>query len=162
LEEALGEGTFREDLYYRINVFPIVLPPLRERRDDIPDLVSHFLRKYGVSKSQIEPEALACLMKYDWPGNVRELENVLERTLIMVGGGVVRKEDLPPQVSLATGISQDFDILGQGLRLEEVEKSLILSALRKSKGNKTKAAELLGVTRRRLYSMIQRLGVGRN
>ncbi|MBC7187881.1 MAG: sigma-54-dependent Fis family transcriptional regulator [Calditrichaeota bacterium] len=159
LEEALHAGTFREDLYYRINVFPIVLPPLRERREDIPELVNHFLRKYGGPKAAIEPDALAALMHYTWPGNVRELENVVERTVIMTGGGVITRADLPAHIVYSAAPSSPVEIPAAGLSLEEVERSLIVKALDKAGGNKTEAARLLGVTRRRLYSMMERLGV---
>ncbi|MDZ7270258.1 MAG: sigma-54 dependent transcriptional regulator [candidate division KSB1 bacterium] len=159
LEEALRVGTFREDLYYRINVFPIVLPPLRERRDDIPELVNHFLKKHGGAKAAIEPDALAALMKYNWPGNVRELENVVERALIMAGGGVITRADLPAHVVYNAQSPQPIEIPEEGLRIEEVERSLILKALDRAGGNKTEAARLLGVTRRRLYSMMERLGL---
>jgi DNA-binding NtrC family response regulator len=159
LEEALHAGTFREDLYYRINVFPIVLPPLRERREDIPELINHFLRKYGGPKAAIEPDALVALMHYAWPGNVRELENVVERTVIMTGGGVITRADLPAHIVHSTAPSSPVEIPHEGLALEEVERHLIVRALDKAGGNKTEAARLLGVTRRRLYSMMERLGV---
>ena len=159
LEGALRAGTFREDLYYRINVFPIVLPPLRERREDIPDLVNHFLKKYGGAKAAIDPDALAALMRYNWPGNVRELENVVERAVIMTGGGVITRADLPTHIVFSTEASLPVDIPAAGLSLEEMERSLIVKALDKARGNKTEAARLLGVTRRRLYSMMERLGV---
>jgi len=156
LEEAKQSGTFREDLYYRINVFPILLPPLRERRDDIPDLVAHFLEKHGNSKVQIEPEALAVLMKYQYPGNVRELENIIERALIMSGGGVLRTDDFPIHITSGVDVIPGGEIPAQELHLEIVEKNLIIKALYKSHGNKTEAAKLLGVTRRKLYSMMER------
>ncbi len=161
LEEALRAGTFREDLYYRLNVFPIVIPPLRERRDDIPDLVNHFLKKHGGPKAAIEPEALAALMRYNWPGNVRELENIVERAIIMAGGGVITRADLPAHVLYSAQGPFPTEVPHEGLRLEEVERSLIVKALDKAGGNKTEAARLLGVTRRRLYSMMERLGLAR-
>ncbi len=159
LEQALRDGSFREDLYYRINVFPIVLPPLCERRDDIPDLVAHFLKKHGGTKAQIEPEALALLFKYQWPGNVRELENVLERAVIMSGGGVLSAADLPTHISSGIEVMGETVDAPQELELEKVEKNLIRTALAKTGGNKTEAAKLMGVTRRRLYSMMERLGL---
>ena len=165
LEAALQDGSFREDLYYRINVFPIYLPPLRERKEDIPDLVAHFLKRFGREEDAIEPGALELLINYRWPGNVRELENVIERALIMSTTGVIREQDLPPHVrqlatSGATPVSTTFDIPSEGLSLEQVERDLIRSALNKAGGNKSKAAKLLGITRRRLYSMMERLGAG--
>jgi transcriptional regulator with PAS, ATPase and Fis domain len=160
LEEALKEGHFREDLYYRINVFPVYLPPLRDRKEDIPDLVSHFLKKFGKEENAIEGPALELLMKYRWPGNVRELENVVERALIMSGKGVIREQDLPQHlrnVFLAGG-SSSIEIPNEGISLEDVEKNLIKEALNKTGGNKSRAAKLLGITRRKLYSMMERLG----
>ncbi|MFQ6113298.1 MAG: sigma-54-dependent transcriptional regulator [bacterium] len=160
LEEALKSGSFREDLYYRINVFPIYLPPLRERKEDIPALVSHFLKKFGEQENAIEGPALEPLMRYHWPGNVRELENVVERALIMSGTGVVREQDLPQHirsVSVSRGRTS-IEIPDEGVSLEVVEQNLIKNALDKAGGNKTKAAKLLGITRRKLYSMMERLG----
>lgn len=159
LEKAMREGSFREDLYYRISVFPIYLPPLRERKEDIPALVEHFLKKYGGAESHIEGQALDRLMKYPWPGNVRELENVIERALILCGGGVITEKELPPHLLNYT--PSEPDILEEVLPLEEVERRLIYKALERAKGNKSQAAKLLGITRRRLYSMLERLGKDR-
>ena len=158
LEEALKDGTFRDDLYYRINVFPILVPPLRERQPDIPELVSHFLKKYGSNHDSIDTKALKHLMNYHWPGNVRELENIIERALIMAGEKKISVEDLPPQIFLGECSSFALEIPDEGLSLEAVEIGLIHNALTKAKGNKSKAAKLLGITRRRLYSMLERLG----
>lgn len=160
LEAALADNTFRDDLYYRINVFPITLPALRDRKEDIPDLVAHFLKKFGKDAEAIESRALDILMTYRWPGNVRELENIIERSLIMSTTGVIREEDLPPHLrSLPrSGGSTSIEIPDEGLSLEEVEVNLIKNALNKAAGNKSKAAKLLGITRRKLYSMMERLG----
>jgi two-component system NtrC family response regulator len=160
LEEALKNKTFREDLYYRINVFPISLPPLREHKEDIPDLVAHFLKKFGRDEGAIDGKALNILMKYLWPGNVRELENLVERALIMSSTGEIREQDLPPHIRNLPSPSGGawLDIPSDGLSLEEVEKNLIKNALTKAGGNKSKAAKLLGITRRKLYSMMERLG----
>ncbi|MFQ5822425.1 MAG: sigma-54-dependent transcriptional regulator [bacterium] len=160
LEDALKEGTFREDLYYRINVFPIFLPPLRERKEDISDLTFHFLKKFGKDENAIESTALEMLMKYRWPGNVRELENVVERALIMSSTGVIREEDLPPHIRNVPTLwgTTSIEIPNEGISLEDVEKNLIKDALNKVGGNKSKAAKLLGITRRKLYSMMERFG----
>jgi len=158
LEEAIKSGTFREDLYYRINVFPIHLPPLRKRREDIPELVEHFIRKFAGKDHPIEPLAMEQLMLYSWPGNVRELENVIERSLIMAGSRPISMEDLPPQFHVRTKLPTQFDIPESGINLEEMEKKLVHRAIEKAKGNKSKAAKLLGITRRKLYSMLERLG----
>jgi len=160
LEEALKDNSFREDLYYRINVFPITLPTLRERKEDIPDLVAHFLNKLGKKEDAIEGNALELLTKYRWQGNVRELENVIERSLIMSNTDKITDQDLPPHVKNvpSLGASGPFEIPDDGLSLEEVEKKLINNALNKAGGNKSKAAKFLGITRRKLYSMMERLG----
>jgi len=157
----LRDKSFREDLYYRINVFPITLPPLRERKEDIPELVAHFLHKLGRKQDAIAAPALNKLMQYAWPGNVRELENVVERALIMSGSGSIDEEDLPPHVreSVTGGSGTALEIPDGGLSLEQVEVDLIRNALAKAGRNKSQAAKLLGITRRKLYSMMERLGV---
>ncbi|MEE4311558.1 MAG: sigma-54 dependent transcriptional regulator [candidate division KSB1 bacterium] len=158
LEEAMKNGAFRNDLYYRINVFPIFIPPLRERKDDIPDLILHFLTRNNAAADKINPAALKQLMKYNWHGNVRELENVVERSLILAGEEVVTPDYLPVHIR-GEGVYDDslaFEIPDEGLSIEEVEKNLIHKALHKAGGNKSKAAKLLGITRRRLYSMMER------
>lgn len=158
LEELLRSGVFREDLYYRINVFPITLPPLRERKDDIPALVEHFLKKHAFDLKKIDKTALKILLNYNWPGNVRELENIIERALILAGENAVSTRELPPHLYVNDSASLPLEIPDDGISLEELEKSLINKALAKAHGNKSKAAKLLGITRRKLYSMIERLG----
>ncbi|MFQ5648684.1 MAG: sigma-54-dependent transcriptional regulator [bacterium] len=161
LEQMLQEKTFREDLYYRINVFPITLPPLRTRKEDIPDLVCHCLRKLGRDENAISSAALEQLMKYGWPGNVRELENIVERSMIMSSTDTIDEEDLPPHVKNLPMASSNTTLSfpDEGLSLVQVEKDLLQNALNKAGGNKSKAAKLLGITRRKLYSMMERLGV---
>ena len=161
LEARLQEGKFRQDLYYRINVFPIFLPPLRERKEDIPELVRFFLRKHGAAEREVQPALLVRLMEYDWPGNVRELESTVERMLILAGDGPLTVDVLPPGFGARqTGRAEtEFDIPDEGLSIEEVERRLIRRAIEKAPGNKSRAAQLLGITRRRLYSMMERLGV---
>ncbi len=157
LEDMIKEGTFREDLYYRINVFPISLPPLRRRSEDIPALVNHFLEK-NKPGSGIEKDALEKLRMYHWPGNVRELENVIERSLIMAGDRPITIEDLPPYLRDEKKPPTLFEIPDEGINLEDVEKKLIQRAIEKAGGNKSRAAKLLGITRRKLYSMMERFG----
>lgn len=161
LEEMLRDNAFREDLYYRINVFPITLPPLRDRKEDIPNLVGHFLKKLGRVEGDIDSLSLNQLLKYHWPGNVRELENVIERALIMSGTGKITLDDLAPHVKNlpASPGSASLEIPDEGLSLEQVEIDLIKNALTKTNGNKSRAAKLLGITRRKLYSMMERLDV---
>ena len=156
LEAMIEEGTFRSDLYYRINIFPLRLPPLRERKEDIPELVEHFLGKLG--EKSITAQAKKRLMEYDWPGNIRELMNVVERAAI-IAETTLDTEHLPSFLMIGRNQGGMIEISDNGISLDDLEKHLILSALEKSKGNKTKAAHLLGITRRRLYSMIERFGL---
>jgi DNA-binding NtrC family response regulator len=156
LEQMIEENKFRSDLFYRINIFPIILPTLRERKEDIPELIQHFLGKYG--NKAITNNAKKILMEYDWPGNVRELVNILERASI-VADVTIDTEHLPLNIAGKGYIQNLYDIPDEGINLEEVEKNLILAAIKKANGKKTKAAELLGITRRKLYSMIERFGL---
>lgn len=156
LEREVREGRFREDLFYRLNVFPIELPPLRERKEDIPLLVEHFLRQRNRPPDVVSPEAMEALLAYDWPGNVRELENVIERALILAGEGRITPDLLPfgrPKPGAKV------ELPDEGVNLEEVERELITQALEKAGWNKAKAAKLLGITRRRLYSRMEALGI---
>jgi len=166
LKEMVAEGAFREDLYYRLEVIPLVLPPLRERREDIPLLVEHFLlkkcREMNVPLRRLTPEALELLRKYPWPGNVRELENVIERTVVLGDGVTIGASDLP----LGAGeraCEGEVDEVGGGVmlneRLEGLEKKLITEAMGKARGVKTKAAELLGIKTSALYYKLDKYGV---
>lgn len=154
LEEMMKKGSFREDLYYRLNVISITIPPLRERKEDIPLLAQHFLTKYtalhGKRVRSISPYVMDRLSRYEWPGNVRELENAMERAIILSSGETILFEDLPPylQPSLSREKSSSS--------LEEVEKKLILDTLRAVKGNQTRAAELLGIHRNTLRRKLKR------
>ena len=162
LEEAVSEGTFREDLYYRLNVVTISLPPLRERRQDIPALVQHFLNRSGQHRS-ITPGALALLCDYHWPGNVRELENAIERALVLAKNGVITESEieLRSRQTLTSTPWTDLVPLDQGWKpsVEALEKSLLERALRHAEGNKAKAAELLGIHRRLLYDKMREYGL---
>ncbi len=161
LEQAVREGRFREDLYYRLNVIPIVLPPLRERRTDIPLLVEHFLKKYGGSRARtVGDKALKALVAYDWPGNVRELESALERSLLLAEGDEILPQDLPAAVRSGLAIPRGplaLDIPDSGLDLEALEKSLVLKALEKTEGNVSRAARLLGLSRRTLQYRLEKI-----
>jgi len=161
LEKAVREGHFREDLYYRLNVIPIVLPPLRERRTDIPLLVEHFVRKYAGSRPRsVNPKALNVLVEYDWPGNVRELESVIERSLLLAEGDEIQPEDLPAAVRARISVRRiplALDIPDSGIDLDEVERSLVLRALEKTDGNVSRAARLLGLTRRTLQYRLEKI-----
>jgi DNA-binding NtrC family response regulator len=161
LERSVRDGRFREDLYYRLNVIPIVLPPLRERRTDIPLLVEHFLAKYaGGRPRRITDRALKALVEYDWPGNVRELESVIERALLLGEEDEVVPEDLP--ASVRAGISGPrgpfaLEIPDSGIDLDGLERSLVLKALEKAEGNVSRAARLLGLTRRTLQYRLEKI-----
>ncbi|GAB4367578.1 MAG: sigma-54 dependent transcriptional regulator [Calditrichia bacterium] len=156
LEKMIEAGQFRQDLFYRLNVFPIYIPPLREHKEDIPELVNHFLKQTQLVG--IDREALKILIQYDWPGNVRELQNVIERASILAESVIV-PADLPPLKSFSEERLFGFELPDANFNLDEFEKNLIIQALKKANGNKTQAAGLLGITRRRLYSMMQRFGI---
>lgn len=155
LETEIEAGGFREDLFYRLNVFPIVLPPLRERKDDIRDISTHFLAQWGRSAEHLGEAALVKLMSYHWPGNIRELRNVLERAIILCPEGVIGADD----VLLGEGPAPEAAAApetGGTLNLADVEKQVILQALERAGGNKSEAARLLGITRRTLYGRLER------
>lgn len=160
MDEAIKKGQFREDLFYRLNVIHIHLPPLRERKEDIPLLAGHFLQKFGhtYQVNKISPEAMDLLCKYHWPGNIRELQNVIERSTIICRDNEIRPEHLPRDIYTAPKSTSDMivEFPEQGLSLEELEKELILKALEKSGGNQTKAAQLLGITRSALLYRSQK------
>ncbi|HEX8440299.1 sigma-54 interaction domain-containing protein, partial [Archangium sp.] len=162
LAEAVREGRFREDFYYRLNVFSIEVPPLRERREDIVPMARAFLSRRGLPVSKLSKEAEARLTGHAWPGNVRELENALERSLILSGEGDIQAEHVGPGgPSLSRGGGKAVraaDVLGEGFNLDAFERELLYAALERAGGNKTAAAKLLGITRRRLYSRLQSLG----
>jgi len=156
LRDLVSEGGFRDDLFYRLNVFPIVLPPLRERSEDVPHLAGHFMAGFG--GGEIAPEAMTILQGYRWPGNVRELENVIERASILAGPGeevttalIAHLQEAPVFPDGVTGVT----IPEGGVDIEELEKQHILEAIRQAGGNKSEAARLLHMTRRRLYSRMQ-------
>jgi DNA-binding NtrC family response regulator len=161
LERAVREGRFREDLFYRLNVITIALPPLRERRTDIPLLVEHFLKKYAqVRTVEIPERTLEILMAYDWPGNVRELESVIERALVLGEGAHIEPDDLPAGIRTrvrAAAAGLDIDIPEAGIDLVGVERALILKALSKADGNVSRAARLLGVSRRTLQYRLDKI-----
>lgn len=180
LKEMVADGTFREDLYYRLEVIPLHLPPLRERKQDIPLLVQHFLvkksREINVAPRLITPAALQILCEYPWPGNVRELENIIERTIVLSDGETIGPADLPfdgaVQDSAAnTAVGADdtgtaIDAQGAGSaahltdRLENLERELISRAMQQARGVKTQAAEILGIKTSALYYKLEKYGVG--
>jgi two-component system response regulator AtoC len=169
LAERMKQNLFREDLYYRLNVVPIVIPPLRERKEDIPHLIQHFLAKYrqelGKEVAYVSKQAIDKLIQYDWPGNVRQLENVMERALVMASGPAILPEHIetyllpsPP----GQGVHQPRNSYeGRTLReiLQEVEREVILHTLKKMNGNKQKTAQVLGMSRRALLYKIEAYGL---
>jgi len=158
LEEMIQQGKFREDLYYRLNVFPIRLVALRERREDIPPLVEHFLLLQERALADLTPDALEYLRVYDFPGNIRELQNLIERACILAGAdGKIERQHFPLERSRPAG--DPSDLLSLGMSLEQIENRLIREALERSQGNKTKAAGLLGISRRALYSRMESHGI---
>lgn len=162
LQQLIAEGRFREDLYYRLNVVPITLPPLRQRQGDIPLLVAHFLEKYNAGRKSFAPEATRMLVDYPWPGNIRELENTIERIVILASGDEIDVEDLPAEVragSVSTAGKPLFLLPEEGCDLEEVELDLMRQALDRSGGNPGRAAKLVGLTARTFEARMQRLGL---
>jgi two-component system response regulator AtoC len=164
LPKAIAAGAFREDLFYRLHVVTLHLPPLRERRQDVPALVDHFLRIHAGRRDRgpiaIDPAAQAALLAHDWPGNVRELENVIERAVVFAKHDVVTVDDLPPEVRRATaapaapaGPKAPTEPLKT---LEEVERLHVLRVLEAVGGNRDEAAAILGISRRTLTRMAQR------
>ena len=166
LRRALEEGTFREDLYYRLNVLPINIPSLRERRDDIPYLADHFIRKHaaelGAAELEMSVDATEKLMAYHWPGNVRELENVIERSLVLANGGRLEaadiRLDMAPRSRAAAG-GGDTLFLPDGMTLDQYEETIIREAMRRAQGNKSQAARLLGLTRNALRYRLGQMGM---
>lgn len=159
LEELIEKGEFREDLYYRINVFPIYIPSLRERVNDIPGLADHFISKFNRSQhkkiKRISSSAIDMLMVYHWPGNIRELENCIERACILCTGDVIRANNLPP--TLQTSISSKTSSIGVlETIMGKVEKQLLMETLLSSKGNLVKSAEVLGITERMMGIRIKK------
>ena len=155
LEELVKQGKFREDLFYRLNVVRIEVPPLRERKDDIPLLIAHFLKEFeaeakdlGKTITGVDSRARSALYKYDWPGNIRELRNCIESAVVMCSGGEITLDDLPPTISKAT--AAENITIPAGSTLEEAEKIVIEQTLAANKGNKSKTAELLGIGRKTL------------
>jgi transcriptional regulator with PAS, ATPase and Fis domain len=170
LASEVEKGRFREDLFYRLQVIPIVVPPLRERRSDIPILVQHFLEKHNQQRAglpcRIADDAMVHLWEYDWPGNVRELENLIERMVILNDDGIIRVESLPPNIRSFISdkkiprptLTEEGIDLNQAV--EEFEYRLIDEALRRTKGNKQAAARLLGLKRTTLVAKLRRKTTG--
>ena len=168
--KAMAEGKLREDLYYRLNVFTIVLPPLRDRREDVPMLARYFADDYaaknGTPPSAIDPAALELMMGYAWPGNVRELKNAIERSALLAAGGPILPEHLPvdvkrsePATRLAAApesAAGDVVSLPVGMSMDHAEREMIRTTLRHTSGNKTRAAKILGISLKTMHNKVKK------
>ncbi|HYQ81294.1 MAG TPA: helix-turn-helix domain-containing protein, partial [Anaeromyxobacteraceae bacterium] len=159
LRDAARAGRFREDLYFRLHVFTIELPPLRDRREDVPLLAQHFVDKFNAETGRrvqgVTPAAMAVLQAHAWPGNIRELRNVLERAMILVEGDLIGVEQLPPELLPASPEEESLRVPFD-LTLDEVERRYLLATLRRLGGNKARTAEALGVSEKTLYNKLGR------
>ncbi|OGP80777.1 MAG: two-component system response regulator [Deltaproteobacteria bacterium RBG_16_54_11] len=160
LEEEVSKGRFREDLYYRINVVPIIIPPLRDRREDIPLLAEHFLRIYSEKNRRtikgFEQGVMQAFIQHSWPGNVREIENIMERMVIMSKGDTITLDDLPPALA---GRQQEEESTPSPTSLKDVERETIVKTLQQTGGNRTKTAAILGISRKTLQNKIREYGI---
>ena len=166
LIQAVREGAFRDDLYFRLNVIPLHVPPLREHPDDIPLLVNFLIQKFSneyteALPKQVTPQAMSALRRYQWPGNIRQLENYLRRIFVLSESEIIDMDELPPEIldtSLPT-TDLEFDIPEEGVSLDDIIKEYICSALAKSNGTQIQAAKLLGISRRKLQHRMQKYGL---
>jgi two-component system response regulator AtoC len=163
MAEALRAGLLRQDFYYRLNTFQIELPPLRERREDIPSLVAQFVNQFaerqGVATPRLQPEVLDRLCGFSWPGNIRQLQNTIEYAVILAGAEGIGIQHLPLELQAPPEIHHALAQTEAGLRLEDRERETILQALLDTRGNKKRAADLLGIQRPTLYSKLRRYGI---
>jgi DNA-binding NtrC family response regulator len=161
LEHEVRAGRFQKDLFHRLSVIAVVLPPLRQRRTDIAQLAEHFVKKHGGGRQRhVSQEALKLLVAYDWPGNVRQLESVIERALLLAENETIQKDDLPAEIRAGVSGSRGLlglDIPDSGIDLLAVERSLVLRAIEKAGGNLSRAARLLGLSRHALQTRLETL-----
>ncbi|HKN82223.1 MAG TPA: sigma-54 dependent transcriptional regulator, partial [Pyrinomonadaceae bacterium] len=168
LRAMVSDGRFRDDLYYRINVLSIDVPPLRERREDIPVLIDYFLKKHTKNTSRLvrglTPETKKLMYDYSWPGNVRQLESAIERAILLSEGDLITTEDLPSEVRQEVGPAAEgaFKLPAEGINFEDVERNLITQAMEQTDYNITKAAKLLGLTFRTLQYRLEKFGIKRS
>jgi DNA-binding NtrC family response regulator len=159
LKEEIKKGRFREDLYFRLHVFTIHLPPLKERREDVPLLVHHFIEKFNAETGKhvqgLSAGAMAVLQNYAWPGNIRELRNTVERAMILTDGETIDEEHLPPDMRPTRSESATLRV-PYGIQLRELEKDYILASLQRNGGNKARTAEILGISEKTLYNKLNR------
>jgi two-component system, NtrC family, response regulator AtoC len=164
LEDEVKKGKFREDLYYRLNVLPIVLPPLRARADDIPELVKYFVDAYNTEFKKhvrgVSDDAMRRLQTYGWPGNIRELRNAVERAMLLADGDELKAEHFPVVASVGTAkLTEGVDLPANGIDLEQLERSLVVQALERSSWNQTRAASLLGLNRDQIRYRIEKFNL---
>jgi transcriptional regulator with PAS, ATPase and Fis domain len=165
LRAMVADGRFRDDLYYRINVLSIDVPPLRERREDIPVLIDYFLHKHTRNTSRLvrglTPETRKLMVSYSWPGNVRQLESAIERAILLCEGDLITVDDLPSELRQEVGPAAEgaFKLPAEGINFEEVERNLITQAMEQTDYNITKAAKLLGLTFRTLQYRLEKFGI---
>jgi transcriptional regulator with PAS, ATPase and Fis domain len=166
ISTALSENRLRADLYYRLNTFQIEIPPLRERKEDIPPLVATFLKRFaqelGKGEPEIVPEAFQKLLDYSWPGNVRELQNAMEYAVVLARQNKISVKELPAEVQLPVALQQSERVNHQGTgvqNLDDMERNAIIQALAQCHGNKKKAAQVLGIQRPTLYNKMKRYAI---
>jgi two-component system, NtrC family, response regulator AtoC len=166
LQDEVKQGKFREDLFYRLNVLPIALPPLRDRRDDIPRLVSFFVDSYNVEFKKhirgVSPEAMTKLQAHGWPGNVRELRNAIERAMLLSDGPVLEPADFLAGAGAAVRLGEQVELPAAGIDLDQLERSLVVQALQRTGWNQTKAAALLGLNRDQIRYRIEKFNLERS
>ena len=164
LEEAVAQGRFRDDLYYRLNVLPLALPPLKTHTEDMPLLVDFYIdtynREFKKNVRGVAPDALEALAQYDWPGNIRELRNVVERAMLLADGTLLTLDHFP-MIAARRPIARTFELPQGGVVLEELERELVVQALERSRGNQTKAAGLLGLNRDQIRYRIEKFGLAK-
>ena len=162
LQDEIEKGNFREDLFYRLNVIPIKIPPLRDRKEDVPDLVTHFIAKYNAENKKeiqgVSDKAMEVLMKYNWPGNIRELENYIERAVVICQDNAIEEKHLPLDI-LANEATSERSGIEVGMTVREMEKQLILKTLEAHDGNRTSAADVLGISARTLRNKLHEYGL---
>jgi DNA-binding NtrC family response regulator len=168
LEAMVKDGRFREDLYYRLNIIPIVIPPLRNRRDDIPPLVDFFVAKHSAGSHRpirgLTAGARNLLMSYSWPGNVRQLESAIERAILLCEGNEIEVEDLPVEIRQegTSAAAFNFKLPPEGISFDDVERSLITQAMEQTNWNITRSAKLLGLSFRTLQYRLEKFGIKKN
>ena len=163
IKALIEKGQFREDLYFRLNVLSVRIPPLRERGDDIPLLIAHFLKKFAGDKKKFSPEAVEMFKNYQWKGNVRELENIIERVVLLCDRAVIGVENLPEEIRSVSASTKEIAVPRGGIDfekiIEEMEKAYLLKALEQTNGGKTEAAKLLNLTFRSFRHKLKKYGI---